>query len=134
MIARDGARQRRLSQGISNGGVPTFSDAYLDCLPCKRRKIIQQEKPQILAHPTSSHSTITASIEKLVTESVSRAGVAEVEGASVAVANDLGVRTAFGRAVRDCLQPQRYRTPDFPDPSRFPNATKFFQQDRPPKQ
>ena len=134
VIARDAVRQRRLAQGISTGGAPTFSDAYLGCLPRKRRKIIQQEKPQILVNPTSNPSTITASIERLVRDSVSRAGVAEVEGAAAAVANDPGVRNSFGQAIRDSLQPQRFRTPDFPDSLRFPNATKFFHQDRPPKQ
>ncbi|XP_015436715.1 PREDICTED: large proline-rich protein BAG6 [Dufourea novaeangliae] len=136
IIARDGVRQRRQlqTQGMTNGGVATFSDAYLGTLPTKRRKLIEQQKPRLLVSPTPNHSAITASMERLVREGVNRAGVEEVDGAAVAVAVDPGVRRAFGQAIRDCLNPRRYGTPDFPDPLRFPNATKYFSdQDRPPK-
>ncbi|XP_070163006.1 large proline-rich protein BAG6 [Polyergus mexicanus] len=136
IIARDGVRQRRQLQGATpNGGVTTFSDAYLGGLPSKRRKLIEQQKPRLLVSPTPNHhSTIAASMERLVREGVGRAGVEEVEGAAVAVAADPAVRRAFGQAIRDCLNPCRYGTPDFPDPLRFPNATKYFaEQERPPK-
>ncbi|XP_029165943.1 large proline-rich protein bag6-B [Nylanderia fulva] len=136
IIARDGVRQRRQLQGTTpNGGVTTFSDAYLGGLPSKRRKLIEQQKPRLLVSPTPNHhSTIAASMERLVREGVGRAGVEEVEGAAVAVAADPAVRRAFGQAIRDCLNPCRYGTPDFPDPLRFPNATKYFtEQERPPK-
>ncbi|XP_025989781.2 large proline-rich protein BAG6 isoform X2 [Solenopsis invicta] len=138
IIARDGVRQRRQlqMQGVTpNSGVTTFSDAYLGGLPSKRRKLIEQQKPRLLVSPTPNHhSTIAASMERLVREGVGRAGVEEVEGAAVAVAADPAVRRAFGQAIRDCLNPCRYGTPDFPDPLRFPNATKYFaDQDRPPK-
>lgn len=127
IIARDGVRQRRQlqMQGMANN-VTTFSDAYLGGLPTKRRKLIEQQKPRLLVSPTPNHSAITASVERLVREGVSRAGVEEVDGAAVAVATDPGVRRAFGQAIRDCLNPHRYGTPDFPDPLRFPNATKYF--------
>ncbi|CAL7944886.1 unnamed protein product [Xylocopa violacea] len=133
IIARDGIRQRRQlqMQGMPNGGVATFSDAYLGTLPTKRRKLIEQQKPRLLVSPTPNHSAIAASMERLVREGVTRASVEEVEGAAVAVAVDPGVRRAFGQAIRDCLNPHRYGTPDFPDPLRFPNATKYFaDQDR----
>lgn len=135
IIARDGVRQRRQLQMQSvTPSVTTFSDAYLGGLPSKRRKLIEQQKPRLLVSPTPNHSTIAASMERLVREGVGRAGVEEVEGAAVAVAADPAVRRAFGQAIRDCLNPCRYSTPDFPDPSRFPNATKYFaDQDRPPK-
>ncbi|XP_076387799.1 uncharacterized protein LOC100875279 isoform X2 [Megachile rotundata] len=136
IIARDGVRQRRQlqMQEMTNGGVTTFSDAYLGTLPTKRRKLIEQQKPRLLVSPTPNHSAIAASMERLVREGVTRAGVEEVEGAAVAVAVDPGVRRAFGQAIRDCLNPRRYGTPDFPDPLRFPNATKYFSdQDRSPK-
>ncbi|XP_072748482.1 uncharacterized protein [Anoplolepis gracilipes] len=136
IIARDGVRQRRQLQGTTpNGGVTTFSDAYLGGLPSKRRKLIEQQKPRLLVSPTPNHhSTIAASMERLVREGVGRAGVEEVEGAAVAVAADPAVRRAFGQAIRDCLNPCRYGTPDFPDPLRFPNATKYFaEQERSPK-
>ncbi|XP_017752473.1 PREDICTED: large proline-rich protein BAG6-like isoform X2 [Eufriesea mexicana] len=136
IIARDGLRQRRQlqMQGITNGGVTTLSDAYLGTLPTKRRKLIEQQKPRLLVSPTPNHSAIAASMERLVREGVTRAGVEEVEGAAIAVAVDPGVRRAFGQAIRDCLNPHRFGTPDFPDPLRFPNATKYFaDQDRPPK-
>ncbi|KOC69545.1 Large proline-rich protein BAG6 [Habropoda laboriosa] len=136
IIARDGVRQRRQlqMQGMTNGGVATFSDAYLGTLPTKRRKLIEQQKPRLLVSPTPNHSEIAASMERLVREGVTRAGVEEVEGAAVAVAVDPGVRRAFGQAIRDCLNPHRYGTPDFPDPLRFPNATNYFaNQDRPQK-
>ncbi|XP_017893055.1 large proline-rich protein BAG6 isoform X2 [Ceratina calcarata] len=136
IIARDGVRQRRQlqMQGITNGGVAAFSDAYLGTLPTKRRKLIEQQKPRLLVSPTPNHSAIAASMERLVREGVIRAGVEENEGAAVAVAVDPGVRHAFGQAIRDSLNPNRYGTPDFPDPSRFPNATKYFaDQDRPQK-
>ncbi|XP_033351207.1 large proline-rich protein BAG6 isoform X8 [Bombus vosnesenskii] len=136
IIARDGLRQRRQlqMQGITNGGVATLSDAYLGTLPTKRRKLIEQQKPRLLVSPTPNHSAIAASMERLVREGVTRAGVEEVEGAAIAVAVDPGVRRAFGQAIRDCLNPHRLGTPDFPDPLRFPNATKYFaDQDRPPK-
>ncbi|KAK2583506.1 hypothetical protein KPH14_009466 [Odynerus spinipes] len=128
IIARDGVRQRRQlqMQGMANGTVTTFSDAYLGGLPTKRRKLIEQQKPRLLVSPTPNHSAITASVERLVREGVSRAGIEEVDGAAVAVATDPGVRRAFGQAIRDCLNPRRYGTPDFPDPLRFPNATKYF--------
>lgn len=129
-IALDGASQRRSAPSMTAGGIPNFSDAYLGCLPCKRRKIIQQDKLQLLANPTSNHSTVSASIERMVRESVSRVGVAEVEGAAVAVANDNGVRTAFGKAIQDYgYGIQRTDEPDFPNSERFPNATKFFCED-----
>ncbi|XP_011328969.1 large proline-rich protein bag6 isoform X2 [Ooceraea biroi] len=139
IIARDSVRQRRQlqqMQGVTtNSGVTTFSDAYLGGLPTKRRKLIEQQKPRLLVSPTPNHhSTIAASMERLVREGVGRAGVEEVEGAAVAVAADPAVRRAFGQAIRDCLNPCRYGTPDFPDPLRFPNATKYFaDQERPPK-
>lgn len=136
IIARDGVRQRRQlqMQGVTNSGVTTFSDAYLGGLPTKRRKLIEQQKPRLLVSPTPNHSTIAASMERLVREGVGRAGVEEVEGAAVAVAADPAVRRAFGQAIRDCLNPCRYGTADFPDPLRFPNATKYFaDQERPPK-
>lgn len=121
-------------QGVTNNSVATFSDAYLGGLPTKRRKLIEQQKPQLLVSPSPNHSTITASMERLVREGVGRAGVEEVEGAAVAVAADPAVRHAFGQAIRDCLNPCRYGTSDFPDPLRFPNATKYFtDQERPPK-
>ncbi|XP_043258007.1 large proline-rich protein BAG6 isoform X1 [Colletes gigas] len=136
VIARDGVRQRRQlqMQGMTNGGVATFSDAYLGTLPTKRRKLIEKQKPRLLVSPTPNNSAIAASMERLVREGVTRSGVEEVDGAAVAVAVDPGVRRAFGQAIRDCLNPRRYGTPDFPDPLRFPNATKYFaDQDRPPK-
>ncbi|XP_078051646.1 uncharacterized protein LOC144477769 isoform X2 [Augochlora pura] len=137
IIARDGVRQRRQLQiqGMTNGGVGAFSDAYLGTLPTKRRKLIEQQKPRLLLSPTPNHSAISASIELLVREGVTRAGVEEVAGAAVAVAVDPGVRRAFGQAIRDCLNPRRYESPDFPDPLRFPDATKYFaDQDSTPKQ
>ncbi|XP_076227619.1 uncharacterized protein LOC143174990 isoform X2 [Nomia melanderi] len=136
IIARDNVRQRRqlLTQGMTNGSVTTLSDAYLDTLPTKRRKLIEQQKPRLLVSTTPNHSAISASMERLVRESVKRAGVEEVDGAAVAVASDPSVRRAFGQAIRDCLNPRRYETPDFPDSLRFPNATKYFaDQDRSPK-
>nr|XP_031836800.1 large proline-rich protein BAG6-like [Nomia melanderi] len=136
IIARDVVRSRGqlLTQGMTNGSVTTFSDAYLGILPTKRRKLIEQQKPRLLVSTTPNHSAISASLERLVRESVNRAGVEEVDGAAVAVANDPGVRRAFGQAIRDCLNPCRCETADFPDPLRFPNATKYFvNQDRVPK-
>ncbi|XP_053976344.1 large proline-rich protein BAG6 [Hylaeus volcanicus] len=136
IIAQDGVRQRRQvqTQEMTNGGVATFSDAYIGTLPIKRRKLYEQQKPQLLVSPTPNHSVVAASMERLVREGVTRAGVEEVDGAAVAVAVDPGVRRAFGQAIRECLNPRRYETPDFPDPVRFPNATKYFaDQDRPPK-
>lgn len=121
-IALDGASQRRSAPA---GGITNFSDAYLGCLPCKRRKIIQQEKWQIVANPTSNHSTVSASIERMVRESISRVGVAEVEGAAAAVANDSAVKTAFGQAIQDHGHSRDHGS-DFPNSERFPNATKFF--------
>lgn len=129
-IALDGASQRRSAPSMPAGGIPNFSDAYLGCLPCKRRKIIQQEKLQLLSNPTPNHSTLSSSIERLVRESASRVGVAEVEGAAVAVANDSGVRTAFGNAIQDFGHLiRRVDEPDFPNSERFPNATKFFHEE-----
>ncbi|XP_076643717.1 uncharacterized protein LOC143353972 [Halictus rubicundus] len=136
IIARDGVRQRRQlqTQGMTNGGVTTFSDAYLGTLPTKRRKLIEQQKPRLLVSPTPNHSAISASMERLVREGVTRAGVEEVDGAAIGVAVDPGVRRAFGQAIRDCLNPRSYESPDFPDSTRFPNATKYFaDQDRSPK-
>ncbi|KAG7203619.1 hypothetical protein KM043_013656 [Ampulex compressa] len=133
IIARDGVRQRRQLQvqGMANGGVTTFSDAYLGGLPTKRRKLIEQQKSRLLVSPTPNDSTLTAFVERLVRESAGRAGVEEVEGAAVAVAADPGVRRAFGQAIRDCVYPRRY---GFPDPLRFPNASKYFSyQKKPPE-
>lgn len=134
IIARDDVRQRRQmqaqmqSQGMTENGVGGFSDAYLGGMPSKRRKLIEQQKPRILLSPTPNHSSISISIDRLVSESVRRSGVTEVEGAAAAVAGDAGVRRAFGQAIRGCLyqHPQRETAPDFPDPLRFPNATKYF--------
>ncbi|XP_033331070.2 uncharacterized protein LOC117223061 isoform X2 [Megalopta genalis] len=138
IIAQDSVRQRRqlqIQRLTNGGGVGAFSDAYLGTLPTKRRKLIEQQKPRLLISPTPNHSAISASMERLVRESVTRAGVEEVAGAAVAVAVDPGVRRAFGQAIRDCLNPFRYESPDFPDPLRFPNATKYFaDQDSTPKQ
>ncbi|XP_066598979.1 large proline-rich protein bag6-A isoform X2 [Prorops nasuta] len=127
IIARDGRRQCRQLQmrAMTTGGVATFSDAYLGGLPSKRRKLIEQQKPRLLVSPTPNHSAITASMERLVREGVSRAGVEEIEGAAVAVGADPAVRRAFGQAIRDCINPT-CQAPDFPDPLRFPNATKYF--------
>ncbi|XP_015112243.1 large proline-rich protein bag6-B [Diachasma alloeum] len=127
IIARDGARQRRqLQLGLSGGSVTTLSDAYLATMPSKRRKLVEQQKPTLLASPTSNSSAIPASMERLIRESVGRAGVEEVDGAAAAVASDSTARRAFGEAIRECLHPNRYQSPDFPDPLRFPNATRFF--------
>ncbi|XP_046415664.1 large proline-rich protein BAG6 [Neodiprion fabricii] len=134
IIARDGIRQRRQlqvqmqSQGMAGSGVGGFSDAYLGGMPSKRRKLIEQQKPRILLSPTPNHSVVSISMERLVRDSVVRAGIEEVDGAAAAVATDAGVRRAFGQAIRGCLHqhPQRQTTPDFPDPLRFPNATKYF--------
>ncbi|XP_012282087.1 large proline-rich protein bag6 [Orussus abietinus] len=129
IIARDSVKQRRHLQCVGcEDAAPPFSDAYLGCMPSKRRKLIEQQKPRLLMSPTPSHSlsAISASMERLVREGTNRAGVHEVEGAAVAVATTPAVRRAFGRAIRDCLHPRTYRTPDFPDPRRFPNATKYF--------
>lgn len=59
-------------------------------------------------------------------ESIGRAGSEEVDGAISALIAEPTVRRAFGEAIRESLNPRRYETPDFPDPLRFPNATKFF--------
>uniref|UniRef100_A0A0C9R207 Large proline-rich protein BAG6 n=2 Tax=Fopius arisanus TaxID=64838 RepID=A0A0C9R207_9HYME len=127
IIARDGARQRRqLQLGLSGGSVTSLSDAYLATMPSKRRKLVEQQKPTLLASPTSNSSAIPASMERLIRESVGRAGVEEIDGAAAAVASDTTARRAFGEAIRECLHPHRYQSPDFPDPLRFPNATKFF--------
>ncbi|XP_046737981.1 large proline-rich protein BAG6 isoform X2 [Diprion similis] len=134
IIARDGIRQRRQlqvqmqSQGMAGSGVGGFSDAYLGGMPSKRRKLIEQQKPRILLSPTPNHSAVSISMERLVRDSVVRAGIEEVDGAAAAVATDAGVRRAFGQAIRGCLHqhPQRPTAPDFPDPLRFPNATKYF--------
>lgn len=127
IIARDGARQRRqLQLGLSGGSVTSLSDAYLATMPSKRRKLVEQQKPTLLASSTSNASAIPVSMERLIRDSVGRAGVEEVDGAAAAVATDTTVRRAFGEAIRESLHPQRYQTPDFPDPLRFPNATKFF--------
>lgn len=136
IIARDGSRQRRqLQLGLSDGNVTTLSDAYLATMPSKRRKLVEQQKPSLLVSPTPNHSAIPSSMERLVRESVGRAGFEEVDGAVAALVADPTVRRAFGQAIRESLNPRRYQTPDFPDPLRFPNATKFFNDsNRPPKQ
>ncbi|XP_034942689.1 large proline-rich protein BAG6 [Chelonus insularis] len=127
IIARDGARQRRqLQLGLADSNSTTFSDAYLSTMPSKRRKLVEQKKPSLLVSPTPNHSVISASIERLVRESVERAGVEEVDGAIAALVAEPTVRRAFGLAIRESLVPGRFQTPDFPDPLRFPNATKFF--------
>lgn len=127
IIARDGVRQRR-QQGVTGSGVGGFSDAYLGGMPSKRRKLIEQQKPRILLSPTPNHSSVAISMERLVRDSVGRAGIEEVEGVAATVATDVGVRRAFGQAIRGCLHqhPQRQTAPDFPDAIRFPNATKYF--------
>ena len=125
IIARDSIRQRRQIQ-LQGRNVTTLSDAYLDGLPSKRRKIVEQQKPRLLVSPTSNHASIPASIERLVTDSVSRAGVDEADGAAAAVSTDPGVRRAFGQAIRDFLPSRILQGPDFPDSQRFPNATKLF--------
>lgn len=74
-------RQRRQMQEMAGaGGVSTLSDAYLGGLPSKRRKLIEKQKPRLLAEPTPNQSPITASVERLVRDGVVRAGVDEVEG------------------------------------------------------
>lgn len=136
IIARDGSRQRRqLQLGLSNDNVTSLSDAYLATMPNKRRKLVEQQKPALLTNSTSNHSVIPSSMERLVRDSVGRAGVEEVEGAASAVAADPTVRRAFGQAIRECLNPRRFQTPDFPDSLRFPNATRLFSEsDRSSKQ
>ncbi|XP_057324304.1 large proline-rich protein BAG6 [Microplitis mediator] len=128
IIARDGVRQRRqLALGLSDSNVTTLSDAYLATMPSKRRKIVEQQKPSLLVSPSAnSNSVVAASMERLVRESIGRAGSEEVDGAITALVGEPTVRRAFGQAIRESLNPCRYETPDFPDPLRFPNATKFF--------
>ncbi|XP_058794384.1 large proline-rich protein bag6 isoform X2 [Phymastichus coffea] len=127
IIARDSIRQRRQVQiDALNGGPIPFSDAYLSSMPSKRRKLIEQQKPQLLMSPTPTSTAIAASVERLVREGISHSRVDEVEGSANAVANAPAVRSAFGHAIRDCIHPSRLSTPDFPNSRRFPNATKVF--------
>lgn len=119
-------------QEMVNGGTTTFSDAYLGGLPNKRRKLIEQQKPHLLVGSNSNHAAIGASMERLVRESIGQAGVEEIEGSVLAVSAEPRVRHAFGQAIRDCLDPNRYGTPDFPNALRFPNATKYFADTKKP--
>ena len=127
IIARDSVRIRKQQQleALQGGPIP-FSDAYLSCMPSKRRKLIEQQKPQLLASPTPNSTAITASVERLVREGIAHTPVEEVEGAARAVANSAGVRNAFGQAIKECLHPARLKTPDFPNSARYPNATKIL--------
>jgi hypothetical protein len=128
IITRDSVRQYRGAQiqELQGGPIP-FSDAYLSGLPSKRRKLIEQQKPQLLVSPVpSGANAIAASLERLVREGIGHTQVGETEGAASAVASAPGVRSAFGQAIKDCLHPERLRTPDFPNAARFPNATKYF--------
>lgn len=127
IIARDGSRQRRqLQLGITGESVTNLSDAYLSTMPTKRRKLVEQQKPTLLTNTTSNNSPIPASMERLVRDSVERAGIEEVDGAASAVAADPTVRRAFGQAIRECLNPRRFQSSDFPDSLRFPNASRLF--------
>ncbi|KAL7305815.1 hypothetical protein TKK_0002062 [Trichogramma kaykai] len=132
VIARDNVRQRRASQmnQMQGGNVP-FSDAYLNCLPSKRRKLIEQQKPQLLVPPTppNSNNAIAASVERLVRDGITQTRVGEIEGAAKAVGSTSTARNAFGQAIKDCLNQTRFKTSDFPDAKRFPNATRFFGND-----
>ncbi|CAB0029741.1 unnamed protein product, partial [Trichogramma brassicae] len=130
--ARDNVRQRRASQmnQMQGGNIP-FSDAYLNCLPSKRRKLIEQQKPQLLVPPTppNSNNAIAASVERLVRDGITQTRVGEIEGAAKAVGSTSTARNAFGQAIKDCLNQTRFKTSDFPDAKRFPNATRFFGND-----
>ncbi|KAK0181321.1 hypothetical protein PV327_003614 [Microctonus hyperodae] len=134
IVARDAVTQRR-QLSLSDDDVTTMSDAYLSTMPSKRRKLVEQRKAPLLMNPSSNRSAIPSSMERLIRESVGRAGFEEVDGAVAAIAADPTVRRAFGQAIRESLNPRRYQTPDFPDALRFPNATKFFTNpNRPAKQ
>ncbi|XP_003427974.1 large proline-rich protein BAG6 isoform X2 [Nasonia vitripennis] len=127
IIARDSVIQRRQTQlQAQQGGPIPFSDAYLSGLPSKRRKLIEQQKPQLLVSPTANSTAITASVERLVREGIGHTQLEEAEGAAHAVAATPAVRNAFGQAIKDCLHPGRLRTPDFPNSARFPNASRLF--------
>lgn len=127
-MARDAVRQRRQAQVQNlNGGSIPFSDAYMSCMPSKRRKLIEQQKPQLLVAPTPANANaIAASVERLVRDGMVHSQVEEVEGAAHAVAAAPEVRTAFGQAIRDCLHPSRLQSQDFPNSRRFPNASRYF--------
>ena len=130
VIARDSVRQRRQAQlNQLQGGQMPFSDGYLSCLPSKRRKLVEQKKPQLLISPTSAsgnNSAVVASVERLVRDSINRSGVEEISNAAGAVASEQDVRSSFGQAIKDCLHPSKLKNSDFPDHNRFPNATRYF--------
>ncbi|CAG9767941.1 unnamed protein product [Ceutorhynchus assimilis] len=113
IITADGPRQKK------QNSQPPFSDAYLSGMPSKRRKLINNAKPQ-----GSLPQVISESIQQAVTSSglASAAPLAEV---AEAASESVEIQAAFRSLLQTTVQTNLRNNEDF-DPEKYPNAANYF--------
>ncbi|XP_074038258.1 large proline-rich protein bag6-A isoform X3 [Leptinotarsa decemlineata] len=113
IITRDSQKQRRQSSQRP------FSDSYLSGMPSKRRKIVNNSKPQ-----GSLPQVITDSMRQAIT-ATGLTPVAPLETVSQAAGASLEIQTAYRNMFRTTVQASLRDNEDFL-PERFPNTSNYF--------
>ncbi|XP_066144922.1 large proline-rich protein bag6-B isoform X1 [Euwallacea fornicatus] len=114
IITRDVQRQRR------QNSQPSFSDSYLSGVPSKRRKVINNAKPQ-----GSLPQVISETVRQVVT-SAGLSSVAPLDAVAQAASESLDIQSAYRSLLQTTVQANLRNNEDY-TPESFPNTAHYFE-------
>ncbi|KAL1501299.1 hypothetical protein ABEB36_006645 [Hypothenemus hampei] len=100
---------------------PPFSDAYISGMPSKRRKLINDTKPQ---------GSISQVISDGVRQAVTTTGLsssAPLDVVAQAAADSVEIQSAYRRLLRTSVRSNLRNNEDF-NPERYPNIARYFDE------
>jgi len=115
VITSDIQRQRR------QPAQPPLSDAYLEGLPSKRRKIGTNNRE--LANPDVP--TVLPDLMRSAIQTAGAQPLSSLDAVVQSVAADTALHSVFRQQLRDSIRRRLRNDPDY-SPDRFPNAHSYF--------
>lgn len=102
-----------------------FSDAYLNAIPRKRRRLLAASPDRVLILQPSPSQAITNLLKRAVTNSNVRSDITSLDPMLRAVTEDPELQVAYEEHIKSAVEARLKQDEDY-EPEKFENTSKYF--------
>lgn len=124
IIEADISTMEQQQQSSSNNSQQFFSDAYLSCIPRKRRRLLTATPDRVLVLQPQPSTAITNILRRAITNSTT-SNIDSLDQIIDTISNDLDLQRAYEDYIKSAIELRLKSDDDF-SPQRFENSSKYF--------